>query len=127
MPCHPARARDLLAKGKAAVFRQAPFTIILIERENGICQDLSLKIDPGSKTTGATLVADFDNSDCVVWAAHLKHRGAAIKKALDQRRAIRRDENRVIHAIACPVLKIERDRLGGCLPPFSRGWIKSFT
>ncbi|MEL7433840.1 MAG: RRXRR domain-containing protein, partial [Chloroflexota bacterium] len=29
MPCHPARARELLKKGKAAVFRQYPFTIIL--------------------------------------------------------------------------------------------------
>jgi RRXRR protein/HNH endonuclease len=45
MPCHPARARQLLAKGKAAVFRQAPFTLILLEREGGVCQDLSLQID----------------------------------------------------------------------------------
>ena len=116
MPCHPARARDLLAKGKAAVFRQAPFTIILIERENGICQDLSLKIDPGSKTTGATLVADFDNSDCVVWAAHLKHRGAAIKKALDQRRAIRRGRKSRHTRYRMPRFE-NRTRPSGWLPP----------
>ena len=90
MPCHPARARRLLTKGTAAVFQQAPFTIILLQREGGVLQDLSLKIDPGSKTTGAALVADFNESKHVVWAAHLKHRGAAIKKALDQRRATRR-------------------------------------
>jgi hypothetical protein len=29
MPCHPARARELLREGKAAVFRRFPFTIIL--------------------------------------------------------------------------------------------------
>ena len=35
MPCHPARARDLLRAGKAAVFRRFPFTIILRERFDG--------------------------------------------------------------------------------------------
>jgi 5-methylcytosine-specific restriction endonuclease McrA len=90
MPCHPARARELLDKQKAAVFRLAPFTIILIDRERGASQDLSLQIDPGSQTTGVALVGAFKNSYYVVWAAHLNHRGQAIKKSLDQRRAIRR-------------------------------------
>jgi 5-methylcytosine-specific restriction endonuclease McrA len=90
MPCHPTRARILLTKGKAAVYQQVPFTIILSTREGGDCQDLSLKIDPGSKMTGVALVADFIKTTQVIWAAHLKHRGAFIKKALDQRRAIRR-------------------------------------
>jgi len=89
MPCHPARARMLLAKGMAAVFRRAPFTIILLERVGGTCQDISLQIDPGSKTTGIALVATFKKVHQVVWAAHLKHRGQAITKALSQRRAIR--------------------------------------
>ena len=35
MPCRLARARILLDKGKAAVFRRYPFTIILLEREGG--------------------------------------------------------------------------------------------
>ena len=37
MPCHPARARELLSKGKAAVYRRYPFTIILkytVEADN---------------------------------------------------------------------------------------------
>jgi hypothetical protein len=59
MLCHPARARKLLAKGRAAVFRQAPFTIILKEREGGTCQALSLQLDPGSKITGVALVAHY--------------------------------------------------------------------
>ena len=29
MPCHPARARQLLTAGRAAVYRTAPFTLIL--------------------------------------------------------------------------------------------------
>ena len=90
MPCHPARARMLLAKGKAAVFRQAPFTIILLTREGGELQKITLKIDPGSQTTGSVLVAHFDGNHQVVWGSHLKHRGTVIKQALDQRRAVRR-------------------------------------
>ena len=31
-PCHPARARELLKAGKAAVFRRYPFTIVLKDR-----------------------------------------------------------------------------------------------
>ncbi len=56
-PCHPARARELLDKGKAAVWHRYPFTIILkrsvpdTEPEPG-----QVKIDPGSKTTGVALV-----------------------------------------------------------------------
>ncbi|MBF8264092.1 MAG: endonuclease [Parachlamydiales bacterium] len=116
MPCHPARARDLLAKGKAAVFRRAPFTIILIKRANGICQDLILKFDPGSKTTGVALVANFECSDCVIWAAHLKHRGAAIKKTLDQRRALRRGR-RSRHTRYRASRFENRTRPSGWLPP----------
>ena len=66
MPCHPARARELLTSGKAAVYRRVPFTIILTEREGGDVQPVALKIDPGSKTTGLALVADFKSGKQVV-------------------------------------------------------------
>lgn len=55
MPCHPARARELLRKGKAKVYRMQPFTIILHERETGETQEVEFKVDPGSKTTGIAL------------------------------------------------------------------------
>nr|WP_012387033.1 RNA-guided endonuclease IscB [Acidithiobacillus caldus]ACA00199.1 HNH endonuclease-like protein [Acidithiobacillus caldus] len=91
MPCHPARARQLLRRGKAAVFRRFPFTIILKDRESGVTQPTVLKLDPGSNTTGLALVADFARRGKVlVWAAELRHRGAAIRKALADRRAHRR-------------------------------------
>lgn len=91
MPCHPARARELLRKGRAAVFRRYPFTIILKEREGGDVQNCRVKLDPGSKTTGIALVADFHRrGPVVVWAAELAHRGAAIRKALADRLAHRR-------------------------------------
>jgi len=56
-PTHPARARQLLRKGKAAVYRSYPFTIILKHKVKEIdIQPLRLKIDPGSKTTGLAIL-----------------------------------------------------------------------
>ena len=86
-PCHPARARELLRKGQAAVLRRFPLTIILKRSVPGAspaaCQ---IKLDPGSKTTGIALV----QGDKVVWGGELHHRGALIRKKLQSRRASRR-------------------------------------
>lgn len=90
MPCHPARARELLKKNRAAVYRTQPFTIILKDREDGGVQPVEFKADPGSKTTGLALVALFGNGRRLVWAANLSHRGAAIRANLDSRRSLRR-------------------------------------
>ena len=90
MPCHPARARSLLKKGKAAVLRLKPFTIVLVERDQGDTQPLELKFDAGSKVTGIALVVKGKNGCKVVWAANLHHRGQRIRDALLSRRAIRR-------------------------------------
>lgn len=90
MPCHPARARALLKKKEAAVYRQFPFTIILKGRVGGDIQPLEAKIDPGSKTTGVVFVIQGKKKRKVVWAAHINHRGDAIRAALDNRRALRR-------------------------------------
>jgi 5-methylcytosine-specific restriction endonuclease McrA len=90
MTCHPARARQMLREGKAAIFRKYPFTIILKEREGGITQSLQVKIDPGSKTTGIAVVAVFKRGKCVIWAAELSHRGQQIRNALLSRKQSRR-------------------------------------
>src|SRR5579859_7940454 len=88
-PIHPGRARILLSTGRAAVFKHYPFTIILKTTiEQPTVHLLRLKIDPGSQTTGIALVNDATGE--VAFAAELTHRGQAIKKALDQRRAVRR-------------------------------------
>jgi len=88
-PVHPGYARLLLSQGKAAVLKRYPFTIVLktsVEQPQG--QPLRIKLDPGSRTTGIALVDD--QSGKVLFAAELSHRGGAIKKALDDRRARRR-------------------------------------
>lgn len=47
-PISPKQARKLLGKGKAAVYRQFPFTIILKSTvDNPTTYPLTLKIDPG--------------------------------------------------------------------------------
>jgi RRXRR protein len=84
-PCHEARARELLRKGKAAVFRYYPFTIILRERVGGTVSSHRLKLDPGSKATGLAVLQERGSR--VVWAAELTHRGQDIRDALLARRA----------------------------------------
>jgi len=114
-PTTPRRARLLLKKGKAAVFRRYPFTIILKrEVENIQIPDLKLKIDPGSKTTGIAIV-NQDNGE-VIFAAEVRHRGQAVKSSLDSRRAIRRGRrNRKTRYRQARFLN--RTRPKGWLPP----------
>ncbi|MEQ9550884.1 MAG: RNA-guided endonuclease IscB [Coleofasciculus sp. G3-WIS-01] len=87
-PIHPAQARKLLDVGKAAVFRRYPFTLILKRVvENPVVHPLTLKIAPGSKITGISLVTDRDE---VIWGMELEHRSLQIKLALDSRLRVRK-------------------------------------
>ncbi|WP_197648370.1 RRXRR domain-containing protein [Sulfobacillus thermosulfidooxidans] len=88
-PCHPARARELLKKGKAVVFRRYPFTIILQDRtmEESIVHPHRIKIDSGSKTTGFAVLNESTNR--VVWAAELEHRGEQIHSRMHDRASLR--------------------------------------
>lgn len=93
MPCRPARARHLLRKKRAAVYRYAPFTIMLREaRPEAVVRPLRLKIDPGSVTTGLAILGETSHEGTaeVVWAAELTHQGNAITQRLLKRRACRR-------------------------------------
>ncbi|MBV8266797.1 MAG: RRXRR domain-containing protein [Planctomycetaceae bacterium] len=90
-PCPPARARYLLAKGRAAVIRRFPFTIILKDRkaEDSVVHEHRVKIDPGSKTTGIAVVQEATGK--VVAAVEVEHRGEAVQAALLDRKALRRN------------------------------------
>jgi hypothetical protein len=87
-PVHPAKARLLLKDQKAAVYKKYPFTIILTEASRQHPEELRLKIDPGSRTTGIAIISD--NTGEIVFAMELEHRGLRIKSLLDSRRAVRR-------------------------------------
>ena len=90
MPCTEKRARLLLQRGRARVYRMYPFTIRLVDRIGGTTQPLTLKLDPGSKQTGIALVQESGTTTAVVSLIELKHRGESIHKALEQRAEFRR-------------------------------------
>jgi hypothetical protein len=52
----PGLARKLLTTGKAAVFKRYPFTIILKVEVTVPQEPITLKLDPGSQTTGIALL-----------------------------------------------------------------------
>ena len=95
MPCHPARARKLLAKGRAVPHHtRGIFGIRLLDRkrEDSAVRELSLNIDSGSDTSGFTVVTeDQDGNRNVLSAVELKHRAFAMKATLTRRRSFRRN------------------------------------
>jgi 5-methylcytosine-specific restriction endonuclease McrA len=118
-PCHPARARQVLRRGRARVVRRFPMTIQLRDRraDQSTTHSLRLKIDPGSRTTGLALVTQA--SATVVWAAELTHRSGAIRDALLTRRAFRRNR-RQRHTRYRPARFRNRRRPSGWLSPSLR-------
>jgi 5-methylcytosine-specific restriction endonuclease McrA len=106
-------ARSLLKAGKARVFRRYPFTIILQkEVQFAPTSSLTLKLDPGSKTTGIALLKDSR----LVWAAELTHRGRQIQKTLLSRRQLRRGRRSRKTRYRKPRF-LNRTRKEGWLPP----------
>ncbi|WP_326577542.1 RNA-guided endonuclease IscB [Streptomyces sp. NBC_00481] len=102
MPCHPARAREMLRKGRAVVARYTPFTIRIKDRllDDSEVEGVAIRIDPGSKGTGLAITADSPALDRAtggfstvrrgLYAVELQHRGATIRKAMEQRANYRR-------------------------------------
>jgi hypothetical protein len=114
-PVHPAKARLLLSEGKAAVFRQFPFTIILKEKILDVASTpLRIKIDPGSRETGIAVIND-DTGE-IVFAMELGHRGQQIKNNLESRRAIRRSRRNRKTRYRKPRFD-NRTKAEGWLPP----------
>ena len=125
MPCTPKRARLLLAQRRAVVHRVQPFTIRLKDRlvKESSLQPLALKIDPGSKVTGMTLVrVEPTASGEVHHAVHLaevQHRGKAIQEQLQKRVRARRRRRSVNLRYRQPRWN-NRRRPKGWLPPSLR-------
>lgn len=115
-PCHPARARELLKKGRAKIYRRYPFTIVLPDRiiEESIIHPHRLKIDPGSRTTGMAVVSE--ETGRVVFAAEITHRGFLLRNALSSRKALRRGRRNRKTRYRKPRF-LNRTRQPGWLPP----------
>ncbi|EDX70918.1 HNH endonuclease domain protein [Coleofasciculus chthonoplastes PCC 7420] len=115
-PCHPARARELLNKGRAKAFKRYPFTIVLQDRtvEESVTHPHRVKIDPGSKTTGIAVVQE--ETGRVTSAIEISHRGQQIKDSLLARRSLRRGRRNRKTRYRQPRF-LNRTRKTGWLPP----------
>ncbi len=112
-PIPAARARELLTKQKAAVYRVYPFAIILKHVvDNSNPKPLTIKLDPGSKATGIAIL----DENKVIWAAELEHRGWQIKDCLESRRSLRRSRRNRKTRYRQPRFD-NRRRKEGWLPP----------
>ena len=114
--CDPARARKLLQKERAKVFKCYPFTIALQDRtvENSVTHPHLIKIYLGSKTTGIAVVQE--ETGRVTNALEISHRGQQIKNSLESRRALRRGRRNRKTRYRKPRF-LNRTRRAGWLPP----------
>ena len=127
MPTTPKRARLLLKAKRADVFCKNPFTIRLLEREEGDCQPLEFKADPGSKTTGMALMVrgTLRGWFCIA-AWELQHRGQAIRDALLSRRQLRQGRRSRKTRYRAPRF-LNRTKPQGWLPPSLRSRVDNIT
>ncbi len=105
-PCNTiseAYARILLFKKQAVIHKRFPFTIRL-KNDKAVLKDRSytVKLDPGSKTTGVAIV---DDKASVVMLAEIEHKGHIIKKNLDSRRASRKSRRQRKTIQTCEISK----------------------
>jgi 5-methylcytosine-specific restriction endonuclease McrA len=91
-PCTAARARKLLAAGRAVVHRHTPFVIGLTDRAVAQSQvpGVEVGIDPGSKFTGVAVFRTDRDSRTGLFAIEVRHRGGQIRDKLSARAALRR-------------------------------------
>jgi hypothetical protein len=115
MPCHPARARELVRKDRAVRrFSRGIFYIQLLDREDGKVQDVAVGIDPGSKKEALTVKSEAHTylniqADAVTW----------VKDAVEARRNMRRA--RRFRKTPCRANRKNRSR-GGIPPSTMARW-----
>ncbi|MFQ5796832.1 MAG: RRXRR domain-containing protein [Candidatus Bipolaricaulia bacterium] len=112
MPCHPARARELVHNGRAVRrFNRGIFYIRLLDRAHGETQPIACGVDPGSKQEGYTVKSGkrtFLNIQAVAitW----------VRKAVEVRRNMRRSRR----FRKLPYRKPRFNRAHGTLPPSTK-------
>ncbi|MES5821752.1 RNA-guided endonuclease IscB [Streptomyces sp. RG80] len=130
MPCHPARARELLGKGRAVIARQVPFTIRLKDRTRveSAVDGVQLRIDPGSKGTGLALTDEKQEADGRgttvtvrrgLVSIELQHRGDQIHSCMQQRAGYRHRRRSANCRYRAP-RSHNRTKPAGWLPPSLR-------
>ncbi|WDZ92014.1 RNA-guided endonuclease IscB [Nocardiopsis sp. HUAS JQ3] len=91
-PCSPARARMLLAKGRAVVAHHTPFVIRLKDRvaADSEIDGVELGVDPGSKHTGIAVFTQETGERRGRYSIQPDYRGAQVRRKVQQRAAYRR-------------------------------------
>ncbi|MCL2815466.1 MAG: RNA-guided endonuclease IscB, partial [Oscillospiraceae bacterium] len=93
MPTKPGRARKMLRDGKAKVEQRTPFTIRLMVETKEYTQPITLGIDAGSKTVGASATTEAEE----VYSSETEQRddiAELIATRLEYRRARRKRKRR---------------------------------
>ena len=128
MPCHPARARQLLRKGRAIVAHASPFVIRLKDRtiEDSAVDGVQVGIDPGSRHTGISVFGFGTSTGDArrgLFSVQLDHRGSQISKNLTGRAAQRRGRrSRNLRYRAARFLNRRKaERVVGAVPVASGG------
>lgn len=116
MPCHPARARELVRSGRAVRrFNKGIFYIKFLDRDTGDTQSVAIGVDPGFKKEGLTVKSSshtFVNiqADAVDW----------VQRQITERRGMRRARR----ARNTPCRKSKLNRLGrGMFPSIRARWL----
>ncbi|MGI5283177.1 RNA-guided endonuclease IscB [Nonomuraea polychroma] len=117
-PCHPARARKLLASGRAVVARHTPFAIRLKDRtaEQSEVEDVEVAVDPGSRRSGISVFRAHDGTRHGLYGIQLDHRGGKIRDRLTARAAYRKRRRTANLRYRAPRFA-NRTRPRGWLPP----------
>lgn len=119
MPCHAARARELVRKGRAVRrFDRGLFYIQLVDRETGNTQPIAVGVDPGSKKEAFTVKSEahtFLNiqADAVTWVKEAEETSTQMRRARRYRKTPYRQ------------MRTNRNQGQFCLPPSTRarwGW-----
>jgi hypothetical protein len=92
MPCHAARARELVRKGRAVRrFDRGLFYIQLTQRESGNIQPIVVGIDPGSKKEAYTVKSELHTylniqADAVTWVKEAERTSTQMRRARRSRK-----------------------------------------
>ena len=131
MPTNPARARQLLKKGRAVIHKRVPFTIRLKERDGGAVQSVRMKIAPSRTTTGIAIVREDGNVAEVLHLSVLHHK-PDVRQRMEKRRNYRRRRRHANLRYRAKRFN-NRHRKKGWLPPSLRSrvdevssWVKRY-
>ena len=132
------RARILLTKRRACVYRYYPFTIIIKDVDVRDIENppaYEIKVDPGSEHTGIA-IRDKKTGD-FVFGMQIKHRARTVKSNLETRKACRRNRRSRETLYRHPKFKdgdTPTSRANGRLPPSVKSiigntevWIKRLS